>query len=91
MIEKKAIVNKFTCQDLFRPLLLRTCPSGEIGRHRGFKIPRPQSVPVRVWPRAPFNESNHSNGANKELQHYAGFFMPKKYNIENNNIYVPMI
>ncbi len=30
------------------------CPSGEIGRHRGFKIPRPQSVPVRVWPRAPF-------------------------------------
>ena len=90
MIEKKAIVNKFTCQDLFRPLLLRTCPSGEIGRHRGFKIPRPQSVPVRVWPRAPF-ESNHSNGANKELQHYAGFFMPKKYNIENNNIYVPMI
>ena len=29
-------------------------PGGEIGRHRGFKIPRPQSVPVRVWPRAPF-------------------------------------
>ena len=71
--------------------LVKLCPSGEIGRHRGFKIPRPQSVPVRVWPRAPFNESNHSNGANKELQHYAGFFMPKKYNIENNNIYVPMI
>ena len=34
--------------------ILLECPSGEIGRHRGFKIPRPQSVPVRVWPRAPF-------------------------------------
>ena len=39
-------------------------PSGEIGRHRGFKIPRPQGVPVRVWPRAPF--STTENGANKE-------------------------
>ncbi len=28
-------------------------PGGEIGRHRGFKIPRPQSVPVRVRPWAP--------------------------------------
>ena len=54
LLEKKAIISEFACQALFRPLLLRTCPSGEIGRHRGFKIPRPQSVPVRVWPRAPF-------------------------------------
>ncbi len=54
LIEKKANNRKCACQDLFCSLLLRSCPSGEIGRHRGFKIPRPQSVPVRVWPRAPF-------------------------------------
>ena len=54
LIENKANNRKYTCQDLFCSLLLRSCPSGEIGRHRGFKIPRPQSVPVRVRPRAPF-------------------------------------
>ena len=54
LIENKANNHKYTCQVLFCSLLLRSCPSGEIGRHRGFKIPRPQSVPVRVWPRAPF-------------------------------------
>ncbi len=54
LIDFKTNTIKYTCQGPFRPLLLRTCPSGEIGRHRGFKIPRPQSVPVRVWPRAPY-------------------------------------
>ena len=29
------------------------CPSGEIGRHKGFKIPRLIGVPVQFWPRAP--------------------------------------
>ena len=54
LIEKKAITCFYSCQVYGGTLLLRSCPSGEIGRHRGFKIPRPQSVPVRVWPRAPF-------------------------------------
>ncbi len=30
------------------------CPSGGIGRHKGFKIPRLIGVPVQVWPRVPF-------------------------------------
>src|SRR5690554_1177642 len=30
------------------------CPGGEIGRHKGFKIPRLMGVPVRFWPGAPF-------------------------------------
>ena len=34
------------------------CPGGEIGRHKGFKIPRPQVVPVRVRPRAPLTNTN---------------------------------
>ncbi len=29
------------------------CPSGGIGRHKGFKIPRLIGVPVQVWPRVP--------------------------------------
>ena len=31
------------------------CPRGEIGRHNGLKIRAFFGVPVRVWPRAPFN------------------------------------
>ena len=59
--------------------ILLKCPSGEIGRHRGFKIPRPQSVPVRVWPRAPFyGDINFYIDINAENdQHNAGFFVPK--------------
>ena len=32
----------------------KTCPRGEIGRHKGLKILALLGVPVRVWPRAPF-------------------------------------
>ncbi len=31
----------------------RVCPSGGIGRHKGFKIPRLIGVPVQVRPRVP--------------------------------------
>lgn len=34
---------------------LAHCPDGEIGRHKGFKIPRSLSVPVQVRLRAPFS------------------------------------
>tara|TARA_B100000029_G_scaffold428252_1_gene438073 strand:- start:1691 stop:1855 length:165 start_codon:yes stop_codon:yes gene_type:complete len=34
-------------------LLLKKCPRGEIGRHKGLKILALLGVPVRVWPRAP--------------------------------------
>ena len=76
LIEKKANVLKSSCQVLFRPLLLRSCPSGEIGRHRGFKIPRPQSVPVRVWPRAP-SFYCRMNGVNKESSNMLVFLCLK--------------
>ena len=33
--------------------VLMNCLSGEIGRHKGFKIPRLMVVPVRVRPEAP--------------------------------------
>ena len=39
LIENKANSPIFSCQSRTCPLLLRTCPGGEIGRHRGFKIP----------------------------------------------------
>ena len=54
--------------------ILLKCPSGEIGRHRGFKIPRPQSVPVRVWPRAPFFYYRKMVQIKNPAK--AGFFMP---------------
>ncbi len=34
------------------------CPGGEIGRHKGFKIPRLMVVPVRVWLRAPIKRND---------------------------------
>jgi hypothetical protein len=35
-------------------------PGGEIGRHKGFKIPRPlPAVPVQVRPRAPWQRQDH--------------------------------
>ena len=83
LIENKANYPIFSCQSRSCHLLLRTCPGGEIGRHRGFKIPRPQSVPVRVRPRAPF--SNIEFGATKNPA-YAGFFMPNQNEFYDKNI-----
>ena len=45
------------------------CPGGEIGRHKGFKIPRLMAVRVQVPPRAPYsvvnkNELKQSNISN---------------------------
>ena len=37
----------------FEPFKVYISLRGEIGRHKGFKIPRPLVVPVRVWPEAP--------------------------------------
>ncbi len=71
-------IDSITCFDE----LSQVCPSGGIGRHKGFKIPRLIGVPVQVWPRVP--SFTYVSMVQKSLDISRGFFVSEIY--ENKDI-----
>ena len=82
LIENKANSLIFSCQSRTCPLLLRTCPGGEIGRHRGFKIPAHKACRFESGP------GHHFQILNLVLQRIQRMlvFMPKQNEFYDKNI-----
>ena len=63
-----------------------TCPDGEIGRRKGLKIPRPETVmPVRFRPRAPHQKGLRANRISSSI---GGSCQRRRdYKIKHNTYY----